>query len=83
MLLKGSGGGRTEVGIWRTEQIGKGRAREIFWGQPEALGFLAELVGLRRWEFERQFHMGNVARATPSNKRLPPTAASAMMSRLG
>jgi hypothetical protein len=34
---------------------------------------------LRLWEFEGQLHIGTVARGTPSNKRLLPSAAGETM----
>ena len=47
-----------------TEQVGKRSACKILRGQPEARRFLAQPVGLRFWQFERQFH---VAYCSPSH----------------
>ena len=49
----------------------------------QALGFVAQLLGLRLWKVECQLHVCTVARATPSNKRLQPAAAGATMGRRG
>lgn len=61
ILLEHSCRRGTEFSVRRCQQIRKRRAREIFGGQAEPTGFFTQLVGLSRWQFERQLHVGTVA----------------------
>jgi hypothetical protein len=72
-----------ELSVGSCQEVGQGCAGKILRRQAQSLGFGSQPLGLRRGQFESQFHAGNVAPDTPSNKRLQPTAADAIMSRRG
>jgi hypothetical protein len=75
VLFKNTRGDCAKFGVGSTQQIDHSGARQFLGRQPQALGLVAQLFGLRRRQLEGELHAGTVARATPSNKRLQPAAA--------
>lgn len=65
--------------VWCRQQVGQSSAREVFRRQAQSLRFGSQFLGLRWGQFECQLHVGTVTLGTPSNKRLQPPAATAIV----